>query len=400
MIFNVTIFNRFHNVFICFQIISVKVRSAIHKDVDSEAQFVHPCDTVKSGSKVTKEMDYCSMINNHLPEDIRVIGWTPVNSEFSARFSCTSRTYRYFFVQKNNLNILAMQKAAGYFVGTHDFRNLCKMDVVNVDNFVREIYSCKIVKVSSSSINRMHNQTSSVGEVWMLEIKGIAFLWHMVRCIMAVLFLVGQNKELPEIVQQLLDVNKCPAKPSYQMAPERPLVLHHCEFNKLQIFYTARTLWNLTIHFKSLWERHIIAANRAMNSLLSINEKSVRLKDFEELIQHFSGHKNMAPVEQVSGELYTTETSHDERSEVYAQQLKRKRISYFELPALEDTNGNCKWSDALIISEYKYGAVPKIGEGLYIPLMKRSREDTLATKKANVQSVKKKVPCIIIQCAE
>jgi tRNA pseudouridine(38-40) synthase len=33
-----------------------------------------------------------------------------------------------------------------------------------------------------------------------LYIRGVAFLWHMVRCIMAVLFLVGEKKELPEIV--------------------------------------------------------------------------------------------------------------------------------------------------------------------------------------------------------
>mgnify|MGYP003876159999 CR=1 FL=1 len=30
-----------------------------------------------------------------------------------------------------------MKQAARYLVGTHDFRNLCKMDVVHVSNFVR-----------------------------------------------------------------------------------------------------------------------------------------------------------------------------------------------------------------------------------------------------------------------
>ena len=34
------------------------------------------------------------------------------------------------------------------------------------------------------------------------SVRGIAFLWHMVRCIMAVLFLVGEGKEKPEVVSR------------------------------------------------------------------------------------------------------------------------------------------------------------------------------------------------------
>ena len=46
----------------------------------------------------------------------------------------------------------------------------------------------------------------------------------------AVLFLVGQGYEDPEIVDKLLDVQNCPAKPVYEMADERPLVLWDCVF--------------------------------------------------------------------------------------------------------------------------------------------------------------------------
>lgn len=35
--------------------------------------------------KVVQEMDYVTMLNRTLPEDIRVLGWTPVTDEFSAR---------------------------------------------------------------------------------------------------------------------------------------------------------------------------------------------------------------------------------------------------------------------------------------------------------------------------
>jgi tRNA pseudouridine38/39 synthase len=36
----------------------------------------------------------------------------------------------------------------------------------------------------------------------------------------AVLLMVGQGLEQPSVVQKLLDVERCPCKPSYSMAPE------------------------------------------------------------------------------------------------------------------------------------------------------------------------------------
>lgn len=98
-----------------------------------------------------------------------------------------------------------MQRAAEFLVGNHDFSNFCKMDVANVSNFRsgqpfslfvispstyillisrREVYSAQIRPFDDSA-------AESSSAVWMFEIRGIAFLWHMVRCIMAVLFMVG-----------------------------------------------------------------------------------------------------------------------------------------------------------------------------------------------------------------
>ena len=47
-------------------------------------------------------------------------------------------------------------------------------------------------------------------DVYILEIRGVAFLWHMVRCIMAVLLLVGEGAEDPGIVsRQVIESNLC-----------------------------------------------------------------------------------------------------------------------------------------------------------------------------------------------
>ncbi|KAE9618336.1 putative pseudouridylate synthase, Isomerase [Lupinus albus] len=89
------------------------------------------------------EIDYVRVLNQVLPNDIRIVGWCPVPFDFHARFSCLSREYKYFF-WKENLNILAMESAGNKFLGEHDFRNLCKMDAANVHNYRRRITSFEI----------------------------------------------------------------------------------------------------------------------------------------------------------------------------------------------------------------------------------------------------------------
>ena len=52
----------------------------------------------------TEELPYMVMLNNNLPNDIRVLAWSPVDTDFNARFSCLHRTYKYFF-PKGNMDI-------------------------------------------------------------------------------------------------------------------------------------------------------------------------------------------------------------------------------------------------------------------------------------------------------
>jgi tRNA pseudouridine38/39 synthase len=57
-------------------------------------------------------------------------------------------------------------------------------------------------------------------------VRDLVLLLPQVRCIAAVLLMVGRGQERPEIVQQLLDVEKEPCKPQYNMASEEPLLLY------------------------------------------------------------------------------------------------------------------------------------------------------------------------------
>ncbi|GAX72089.1 pseudouridine synthase [Saccharomyces cerevisiae] len=113
-----------------------------------------------------------------------------------------------------------MSKAASYFVGERDFRNFCKLDgSKQITNFKRTIISSKILPLSET--------------FYCFDLIGSAFLWHQVRCMMAILFLVGQSLEVPEIVLRLTDIEKTPQRPVYEMANDIPLLLYDCKFPEM-----------------------------------------------------------------------------------------------------------------------------------------------------------------------
>jgi tRNA pseudouridine38/39 synthase len=144
------------------------------------------------------------------------------------------------------LDIEAMRKAAGYFEGLHDFRNFCKVDASKqIDNFLRRMFHVSVVEAPSPAgyVSQPSFGPSSTAlgaddrydlarnpKTYVVEVHGSAFLWHQVRHMVAILFLVGQGLEAPEIVPQLLDVDKTPTKPLYEMAADTPLVLWNCIF--------------------------------------------------------------------------------------------------------------------------------------------------------------------------
>lgn len=195
------------------------------------------------------ELPYCKILNRLLPANIRCVAWCPASPNFSARFDCKYRRYKYLF-PKGNLNIDAMDRAAKYVIGNHDFRNICKMDVANgVTNFTRTVIDAK-VSVSDQNTEKLTGYTMCE-----LEITSQAFLWHQIRCLMGVLLLVGRGKEEPEVILKLLDVETCPQKPQYNMAHETPLNLWYCDYEGVEWFVdedelvcTIRTLqqdWTL-----------------------------------------------------------------------------------------------------------------------------------------------------------
>jgi tRNA pseudouridine38/39 synthase len=201
---------------------------------------------------IRDELPYPKLINRLLPRDIRILAWCPSPPpDFSARFSCRERQYRYFFtqpafnppppssIQENSgwLDIDAMRDAARRYEGEHDFRNYCKVDPSkNITNYKRRILESTIEEVPDMGSALPHiiptatEGTGSFPKVYCFKVRGTAFLWHQIRHMVSILFNVGQRLEKPELVSQLLDIENNPRRPVYVMADETPLVLWDCLF--------------------------------------------------------------------------------------------------------------------------------------------------------------------------
>ncbi len=341
--------------------------------------------------KVITEYDYPRILNNVLPPAIRILGWCPVSSEFSARFSCSCRTYRYFFPRRN-LNLADMALGLEYMMGRKDFRNMAKMNCEQVYNFERVLVKGKVVSPQRVYITSMEDDTrihvcgpiahASPHDMCHVEIIGQAFLWHQIRCIMSILFYIGRQVESPEIVKQLLDVETNPAKPSYDMASETALVLHHCQFNNLSFGRTVRNLWDVTKVLEKQWEIHAVAAERARDALDAMKEESeVRWTDVVQFIVQINESRLKKKKERKGTN--KIEVDHD---------IRLKVDSYRPRP---QTN-MISWASAIHVIQAVLGVYPYPSNGssqdqkgqtestLHVPIMERSKGTTYEEK---VQSI-------------
>ncbi len=89
-------------------------------------------------------------------------------------------------------------------------------------------------------------------------VTGKAFLMHQVRCMMAILFLVGNKLEESSVIGQMLDLERCPRKPQYGMASPEPLMLFHCHFESLKWLTGQREQEKVLAHFQQLWTQQSV----------------------------------------------------------------------------------------------------------------------------------------------
>lgn len=145
---------------------------------------------------------------------------------FSARFSAVEREYRYFIALGEvpplfmadfswhvgrPLDIGAMEQAAGFLVGEHDFKSFCLAASAQGKSTCRNVHSIGF------------EVQEVLGEpVLVVTVRGNAFLHSMVRTIVGTLVLVGKGLRPPEWVAEVLAARD--RRAAGENAPARGLV--------------------------------------------------------------------------------------------------------------------------------------------------------------------------------
>ena len=170
-------------------------------------------------------MDY---MNRYLPEDIAVIEIRKAGERFHSRLNVKGKTYcyrvlntkiphvfdrRYVHVVEELLDVEAMQRAASYLEGTHDFKAFTSTKK-GKKSTVRTIDSITVERVMSPFVYDREIR---------FTYRGNGFLYHMVRIMTGTLIEVGLHRRKPEDMADILASGL--RENAGELAPARGLTL-------------------------------------------------------------------------------------------------------------------------------------------------------------------------------
>ncbi len=143
-------------------------------------------------------------MNRYLPDDIAVNRVSVVSDRFHARYNAAGKLYtytcyvgaskpvfnrKYVTVLEDLPDIEAMQKAAAFLVGEHDFKAFCSNPKMKKST-VRTVDSLEITKRK---------------DFLYINVHGDGFLQNMVRIITGTLLEVGFGRMEPDRVKEILE---------------------------------------------------------------------------------------------------------------------------------------------------------------------------------------------------
>ena len=157
-------------------------------------------------------------VNSHLPAGVAVLWAREVAEDFHARFAAVERGYRYVLLNHpvrpglnhglvgwhyRPLDEAAMNQAAGYLLGEHDF-SAFRAAECQAKSPVKTLYRAHVARR---------------GDFLLCDFRANAFLHHMIRNIMGGLIQVGSGQRSPEWLTEILQGrNRTLAAPTFDAA--------------------------------------------------------------------------------------------------------------------------------------------------------------------------------------
>ena len=163
-------------------------------------------------------------LNSILPNDILIINIFKVKDNIHCRFNAISRTYKYYIQSSKNvfnedvyifskkLDIMAMNEASHYLLGTQDFTSFSKLHSQTYTNLCDITYA----------------KWEYNGDILVFTISANRFLRNMVRAIVGTLIDIGLAKIKPIEIKDIISYkNRSKASSS---APAHALFLNKIEY--------------------------------------------------------------------------------------------------------------------------------------------------------------------------
>ncbi len=200
---------------------SGRTDSGVHARAQ-KATFFCPIDTIP-------EENYVRALNAILPKDVRILKAEKVDEKLSARFSATSRSYRYFMYFNGaapadrsryvwNLthipNVENLSQMASVLGGEQDFKTFTASGDKSLSTF-RYIDSAKFYLQDENTL--------------VFEIEANAFLWRMVRSLTGTLIQADQKGYDKEWFKNCLE--SCDRTKALVTAPPTGLFLWDVKFD-------------------------------------------------------------------------------------------------------------------------------------------------------------------------
>ncbi len=169
-------------------------------------------------------------LNSILPEDIVVKDATEVPPDFDSRRGSTGKTYLYRVLNRrypssilrnfswfvyHPIDVGLMREGAKHMIGEKDFSSFRAADS-DANHSIREVTS---IEVSEKPENMIE-----------FEVKGTAFLRHMVRIMVGTLVTLGKGKLKPDDIKTIIESKKREA--AAMTAPPQGLFLVMVEYGE------------------------------------------------------------------------------------------------------------------------------------------------------------------------
>lgn len=178
--------------------------------------------------------NYVRALNSFLPKDIRILDASFQDEKFNARYSATSRTYRYFISVGNSQNAALTR----YTWNVHH-----RIDIHNLNEMASllkgEMDCASFTASGDESVStfrylekaRFFTQKSfpDDNELIVFEIQANAFLWKMVRTITGTLIELDKNNKGLNDFKKIIDSKD--RKKAGVTAPPQGLFLYEIDFN-------------------------------------------------------------------------------------------------------------------------------------------------------------------------